>query len=87
MPLLLERAGHVAAALPRVGERLRADRAQLGRDLVGQHLLQAEAEQVRRIAAVGPRRDVAAEAGRAARTAVAGGAAVGQPGADRQVAV
>ncbi len=62
---------------------LRADRAQVRGDLVGEHFLQAEAEQVRCVAAVGPRDHVAAEARRAARTAVAAGAAVDEPGADR----
>src|SRR4051812_13130550 len=58
-------------------------RAQIRRDLVGQHFLQAETEQVRSIAAVRSRRDVAARSGGAAWTSVAGSAAVGQAGADR----
>ena len=41
-------------------QRAVADRAQVPRDLVGQHLLQPEAEQMRGIATVGPREDVAA---------------------------
>ena len=87
MPLLTSRA--VTGMLP-FGARaiaLRSDVAQVGGDLVGQHLLQSEPEQMRRIAAVGPRRDVAADAGGAARSAVAGGAAVGQPGADGEIDV
>ena len=87
MPLLLRVRVTVAAALVRVGDRPLAHRAQVGRDLVGQHLLEAETEEVRSVAAVGSRDDVAAEAGRAARPAVAGGAAVGEAGADGQVGV
>ena len=82
MPLLDQRPGDGAALAPGVLDGVRADGAEVGGDLVGQHLLEAEAEQVRSVAAVRPRDDVAAEAGRAARPAVAGRAAVGQPGAD-----
>src|SRR5690606_8341764 len=63
-------------------ERLLANRAQIGRHLVGEHLDQAEAEQVRRVAAVGKRGDVAADAGRAARPAVARSATVRQSRAE-----
>ena len=83
-PLAEEVARDGAVALVGLRDRLRADRAQLGRDLVGQHLLQAEAEQVRSVTAVGPRGHVAADAGRAPRPSVAGRAAVRQPGADDQ---
>ncbi len=68
---------------PGGGDGAVADLAQARGDLVGQHLLQAEAEQVRRVAAVGPRHDVSSAARRAARAAVASGAAVREAGADR----
>ena len=64
-----------------------ANRPEIGGDLVGEHLLQPQAEQVWGVAAVGPRRDVAAEARGSARPAVACGAAVGKPGADRAVGI
>ena len=54
------------------------------RDLVREHLLEAEAEEVGGVAAVRPGDHVAAEAGGAAGPAVAGRAAVGQAGADGQ---
>ena len=83
MPLLCERSDDRCGPCAAPGRApAGADGAQVGRDLVGEHLLQAEAEQVRRVAAVGPRDDVAAESRRAARPAVAAGAAVDQPGAD-----
>src|SRR6185436_8247607 len=56
-----------------------------GGDLIGQHFLETEAEQVRSVPAVRPGHDVAATAGGAFRAAVAGGARVGQPRANRQV--
>ena len=68
-------------------QRRVADRPQVTRDLVGQHLLQSEAEQMRGVAAVGPREDVTAAARRAARSPVTGGTAVGKPGDDRGVAL
>jgi hypothetical protein len=46
---------------------------------VGEHLLEPEAEQVGRVAAVGPRGHVPTVAGRAARPAVTAGATVDQP--------
>ena len=49
--------------------------------LVRQHLLEPEAEQMWRVAAVRARDHVAAKAGRAPRPAVTAGAAVGQAGA------
>ena len=75
--------GRIGVACGR--QRLRAQVAQVARDLVGEHFLQAEAEEVRRIAAVGARGDVAADARRAARPPVACGATVGHAGADREV--
>ena len=74
-------------ALLRSPDGVGADLAQVGGHLVAEHLLQAEAEQVGCIAAVRAREDVAAEARRAARPAVAGGAAVGQARGERRVAV
>jgi hypothetical protein len=62
-----------------------ADRPQIPGDLVGQHLLEPEAEQMRRVAAVGSGEDVAPAAGGTARPPMAGGAAVGQPGDSRSV--
>jgi hypothetical protein len=56
-------------------------------DLVGQHLLQSQAEQVWGVAAVGPCEDITTAAGRAARAPVTGGTAVGQPGDDRGIAL
>ena len=76
----LRRAGRLGGR-----QRLGADGPQIGRDLVAQHLLQAEPEQVRRVAAVRTREDVAAEPGRAARAAVAAGARIDDTGADRRV--
>ena len=67
-------------------ERLRPDRAQRAGHLVGELLLQAEAEQVGRIAAVRTRDDVAAVAGRSAGSPVAGGARVGETGRDAGIA-
>ena len=66
---------------------LGANLAKVGGDLVGKHLLQAEPEQMRRVAAVGSRHDVAADAGRSARAAVTSRAAVGETGADRKIDV
>jgi hypothetical protein len=57
-------AAHVHGELRGCANRqTRADRAQFRGDFVTQHLLQAEAEEVRCVAAVGTREDVAAEAG------------------------
>ena len=67
-------------------ERLRADRAQGAGHLVGELLLQAEAEQVGRVAAVRTRDDVAAVARRSAGPPVAGGARVGETGRDAGIA-
>ena len=85
-PLLGEhphRLRHARAA--REGDRVGADGAQLGGDLVGEHLLQAQAEQVGRVAAVGAGEGVAAVAGRAARATVAPGAGIGETGADVRI--
>src|SRR5262249_10886911 len=59
-----------------------ADRAQILRDLIGQHLFQAETKQVRSIAAVGARSYVPSHSRRSARTAVASGTAIGKTSAD-----
>ena len=85
MPLLDEVPGHRATARGARPVRVVADRAQVGRDLVRQHLLEAEAEQVGGVPAVRPGNHVAAEAGRPAGPPVAGRAAVGQSGPDGQV--
>src|SRR5262249_50681982 len=61
----------------RLLDRLRADGSQLTRDLIGKHLLQAQAEQGRGVTAVRPGDDVAARSCRAFGPPVAGGAAVG----------
>src|SRR5690606_14307437 len=62
---------------------LLANRAQIRSHLVREHLDQAETEQVRRIAAVRERADVAAVTGRAARPTMAVRAAVRKPCAER----
>ena len=75
-----------AAPLVRVTgllDRAVTDRAQLDRHLVGEHLLEPEPEEVRRIPAVGARHHVATEAGRAARAPVTARAAVDEPGSER----
>ena len=56
--------------------------AKVGGDFVGQHFFQTQAEQVRSIAAIGPRRDVSARSRRATRAAVARRAAIGEAGTD-----
>ena len=63
-------------------ERLTADAAQVPGDLVGEHLDQAEPEEVGRVAAVRAGEHVAADAGRSAWPAVARSAAVGEAGAE-----
>ena len=64
----------------RLGSSRLADPPELGGDFIGQHLLKTETEQMRGIAAVGPRDHVAAEARRAARPAVARRARIGEAG-------
>ncbi len=71
----------------RLRRRLRAQPAEVGRDLVGEHFLQAETEQMRRVPTVGPRCHVATHARRPARPAVASRATVCEPGADRKIHV
>jgi hypothetical protein len=66
----------------RFAQRLRANRAEVRGHLVAEHLDQAQTEQVRRVATIGKRRDVAADAGGAARPAVTRGTTVRQPGAE-----
>ena len=56
------------------------DQAEIARDLVGQHLLKPQPEQVRRVTAVRPGEHVAAKPRRSPRTSVAAGAAVRQAG-------
>jgi len=67
------------------GHYLVTDRAQVGRHLLSQHLLQAESEQVRRVATVGSRDHVSAETGRSAWPPVASGAAVREPCTQRPI--
>ncbi len=85
--MLLRSLNLVAARRTGVVDGVGADGAQVGRDLVGEHLFQAEAEEVRGVAAVGASDNVAAGAGGAARASVAGGTTVGQPGAEGEVLV
>src|SRR4029450_11840143 len=66
-------------------DRRGADRAQVRGHLVGEHLLETEAEEMRRVAAIGAGDDVATEAGGAARTAMAAGAGIGEPRTERAV--
>src|SRR5262249_1489416 len=80
-----KRQGDRATLVMGASDGLTPNCAQVGGDLVRQHLLQPESEQMRRVAAIRSGRHVAAEAGRAARPAVAGGATIGQPGADGEV--
>ena len=86
MPLLTQRRrdrrGRCSAPAAH-GARARIARRSRG-DLVGEHLLEPEAEEVRRVAAVGPRDDVAADAGGAARPAVAAAQLSDEAGADRE---
>ncbi len=63
-------------------ERGRAHLPEIRSDLVREHLSKAQAEEVRRVAAVRARHDVSPGAGRSARAPMAAGAAVGQPRAD-----
>src|SRR4029078_4074833 len=74
---------HRAARALRLVPRLLPDRPQIAGHLVREHLLHAQPEQVRRMAAVGTRGDVAAESRCAARPAVTAGAALDQSSADR----
>src|SRR5687767_5977002 len=60
----------------------RSDPAQVGGHFIGEHLLEAESEQVWGVTAVRPRDHVAAEASRTARSSMARRAAVGQTRAD-----
>ena len=87
MPFAGEQPRHGNAASRGLRDGRLTDRPKLRGDLVGEHLLQAQAEQVRRVAAVGARGDVAAEPRGAARPSVARGAAVGKPRADCQIDV
>src|SRR6266540_1113269 len=64
-----------------------ADRAEVGGNLVGEHLLQSQAEEMRCVAAVRTRGDVAAESRRPARASMPSRAAVGQARADGEVDV
>ena len=74
--------GHGSSIPAGVIDRVAANVPQVVGDLIGQHLLQSQSEEMRRVAAVGPRDDKSAEAGASPWTAVAAGAAVHQPGAD-----
>jgi hypothetical protein len=47
----------------RVRDRVLTDASQIRGDLIGQHLSQPKPEEVRRITAIRPRRDIAASAG------------------------
>ena len=80
--LALQRQRHSAARTLREVTRVLANGPQIARHLIRDHLLQPEPEQVRRIAAVGTRDDVAAESRRAAWTPVTTGATLDQAGAD-----
>ena len=71
----------------RLGQRSRTNCAEIGRDLVGEHLLEAEAEEMGCVAAVRTGRHVAAEAGSAARSSVACCATVRETGADGEFEV
>src|SRR6185369_13885609 len=64
---------------------LPANGTEVGSDFVRQHLLQPKTKEVWRVAAVGPCHNVTSETARASRPAMAPGAAINQPGADRQV--
>jgi hypothetical protein len=55
---------------------------QISRDFIGEHLLQAEAEEVGRVAALGSGEDVAPESGGSLRSTMTGRAAVGEAGAE-----
>src|SRR5262249_32457468 len=79
-----EALGDRHAGRPRRRDGRVADLAELAGDLVGEHFPQAEPEEVRRVAAVRPRHDVASGAGRATWTPVTARAAVGEPCADRE---
>ncbi len=66
---------------------LRANLPQVRANLVGQHLLKPQAKEVRCVAAVRPRDNVASRTGRAAWPAATSGTTVGQPHAQRQISV
>jgi hypothetical protein len=74
----------VAAARGGIQRRI-SDRAKVARDLISEHFLQSEAEQMGGVATVGVREDVATASSRASWAPVTGGAAVGKPGDDRGV--
>src|SRR6185436_12695959 len=58
-----EQLGGVDAGGPRLGQGTVTDPPQVRGDLVGQHLLQAQAEEVRGVTAVGTGHHVSADAG------------------------
>ncbi len=66
-------------------QRLRPQIAQVARNFVGEHLLQAEPEEMRGVAAIGSGGNVAARACRATRPSVACRATVGHSRADREI--
>lgn len=79
--------GHRHAKAACVVNGVGANSAKIGRDLVSQHLFQAEPKQVRRITAVGPGYHVTAEPGGPAGPAVAGSTTVGKSRADREISL
>ena len=85
--LALETQGDRLLVALRLLDRRSADVAQVGGDLVGEHFLEAEPEEVGRIPAVRTRHDVPARAGCAARPSVTARAAVHEAGADREIRV
>jgi hypothetical protein len=78
MPFELRFPGHRPPVPLRLVDRIGALLPKVLGDLVSQHFLKAEPEQMGRVAAVRSRGDVAAEAGRTARPPVTGGARVGK---------
>src|SRR5262249_21602937 len=81
-PLAGQSPRHGPAPCVSLGEGLGADRAQVGGDLVPQHLLEAGPREGGRVPAVRTRHDGAPRPPPATRAAVARGAAVDEAGAD-----
>jgi hypothetical protein len=69
---------------PRLQNGFGPDRAQIQCDLVGQHFLKPESEEVWGIPAVGPGCHITSESSRSTWTAMASSTTVGQPGANGQ---
>ena len=79
----LQGVGHRHSGVGGVLDRPASRLAQVRGDLVGEHLDQAEAEEMGSIPAVGKRHHVSSVTCRAARATVARRAAVREPGAER----